>query len=74
MVATGLWDSVSADVYSRFGELGIEIVEADPALESTLVDAAAPITAAWAAKAKEAGIDGEAALAFYRQRVQELSK
>ncbi|WP_413718690.1 hypothetical protein [Silicimonas sp. MF1-12-2] len=74
MVATELWDTVSADVYSRFGELGIATVEADPALEATLIEAAKPITAAWAAKAKEAGIDGEAALAYYRQRVQELSK
>ena len=74
MVATGLWDSVSADVYSRFDELGISTHDADPALETTLREAAAPITAAWTEKANAAGIDGEAALAFYRQRVKELAE
>lgn len=74
MVATGLWDSVSADVYSRFDELGISVVDADPALEATLVDAAGPITQAWKDKAKAAGIDADAALDFYRTRVKELSQ
>ena len=74
MVATGLWDSVSADVYSRFDELGISVVEADPALEATLVEAAGPITQAWKDKAMSAGIDADAALTFYRDRVKELSK
>ena len=74
MVATGLWDSVSADVYSRFDELGITVHQGDEALFQTLQDAAAPITAAWAEKANAAGIDAEAALAFYRNRAQELSQ
>ncbi|MDA4848409.1 hypothetical protein [Hoeflea poritis] len=74
MVATGLWDSVSADVYSRFDELGITVVDADPALEATLVEAAGPITQAWKDKAKAAGIDADAALDYYRTRVKELSK
>ena len=74
MVATGLWDSVSGDVYGRFDELGIAVVDADPALEETLVEAAGPVTDAWKEKAKAAGIDADAALAFYRQRAQELSK
>lgn len=74
MVATGLWDSTSAAVYARFDELGIKVVDADPALEQALVDAAGPATQAWKDKAKQAGIDGDAALAYYRQRVKELSK
>lgn len=74
MFAAGLWDSTSAGVYAKFDELGIALHAADPALEQTLVDAAGPITAAWKAKASEAGIDAEAALSFYRQRVQELSQ
>ncbi|MEO4039989.1 hypothetical protein AAFN47_00100 [Hoeflea sp. CAU 1731] len=74
MVATGLWDSVSADVYSRFDDLGIEVVDADPELEATLIEAAGPTTQAWKDKAKAAGIDADAALDFYRARVKELSK
>ena len=74
MVATGLWDSVSAGVYGQFDELGIEVVDADPALETAFRDAAKPITAAWTAKAKTAGIDADAALAFYKQRLADLNK
>lgn len=74
MVATGLWDSVSADVYSRFDELGIAVQDAGPELAERLVEAAGPITNAWMEKAKAAGIDAEAALAFYRARAKELSQ
>jgi hypothetical protein len=38
------------------------------------MDAAAPITAKWFEAAASKGIDGEAALAFYKQRVAELSR
>ena len=74
MVASGLWDSVSADVYSRFDELGISVHAADPALEARLVEAAAPITEAWKEQAKAAGIDADAALSFYRERAKTLSQ
>ncbi|MEO1309250.1 MAG: hypothetical protein AAFV38_15495, partial [Pseudomonadota bacterium] len=74
MAATQLWDSVSSDVYSRFDELGIAVHEADPGLVQELTSAAEPITNAWIEKAKAADIDAEAALAFYRQRAQELSQ
>lgn len=74
MTASGLWDSVSAGVYAQFDELGIERIPADPALEAALVEAAQPITAAWKEKAKAAGIDADAALDFYKQRVAELNK
>ena len=74
MVASGLWDSVSADVYSRFDELGISVHAADPALEARLVEAAAPITEAWKEQARAAGIDADAALSFYRERAKTLSQ
>ncbi|MEO9527760.1 hypothetical protein [Roseibium sp.] len=74
MVAAGLWDSVSREVLAGFGDLGIVELTGDPDLEAALVSAAEPTTAAWKAKAAEAGIDGEAALAFYRERVADLSK
>lgn len=74
MAASGLWDSISGNVYSTFDELKISVHDADPALEAAFKDAAKPITAAWAAKAKEAGIDADAALAFYQKRLAELTK
>lgn len=74
MVASATWDSVSSGVYATFDELNIEVVDADPGLESAFMDAAKPITAAWLAKTNAAGIDADAALAFYKQRLAELNK
>ncbi len=74
MKASATWDSVSAGVYAKFDELGITVHDADPALEARLVEAAGPITAAWVEKASAAGIEAEAALAFYRERAAELSR
>lgn len=74
MAASAKWDSVSADVYSRFDELGISVHEVDASLEDALMGAAAPVTEAWIAKTTEAGIDAEGALAFYKARLAELTK
>ncbi|MEM8540949.1 MAG: hypothetical protein AAGF25_08325, partial [Pseudomonadota bacterium] len=74
MAASAKWDEVSASVYAKFDELGITTVDAAPDLEEAFMNAAKPITAAWKAKATEAGIDAEAALAFYQERLAELTK
>jgi TRAP-type C4-dicarboxylate transport system substrate-binding protein len=68
------WDAVAESVYSTFDELGIPILDADPAFEQAFVDAAAPQVAAWIEKANASGLDAETVLAFYKQRVAELSK
>lgn len=65
------WDSIGAEVFARFDEFGIAIVDADPALEVALKEAAKPITAKWLA---DAGPNSADALDFYKQRVLELSK
>ena len=62
---------VGASVFAKFDELGISIVDADPTLENAFREAAKPITAKWIA---DAGPNGAEALAFYQQRVKELSK
>ncbi|MEL6233081.1 MAG: hypothetical protein AAFR46_01610 [Pseudomonadota bacterium] len=74
MQAAQKWDDVGASVFARFDELGITVHAVDPALEAAFVEAAQPIREAWIARATEAGIDAEAALAFYIQRVGELSE
>lgn len=74
MAAGRSWDEIANGVYARFPELGIAVVDADPALEQALVDASVPITAAWIEAATAAGIDAQGALDFYRNRVQELSE
>lgn len=74
MKAAAKWDAVGESVFATFDDVGIEIVDADPAFEQALVDAAKPITEAWKAKTNEAGIDADAALAFYQERLAELIK
>lgn len=68
------WDSVAASVYASFPDLGIDMIDADPAFEQAFVDAAAPVTEGWMKRTAEDGIDGAAALEFYRARVAELSR
>ncbi len=73
MAAAGLWEAAD-DVYDKFDEMGITVVDVDPSLESALIEGAKTVTDAWKEKAKAAGIDGDAALAFYLQRASDLSK
>lgn len=73
MAASAKWDSVSSDVYARFDELGIDVVDVDPALEAAFMNAAKPITKAWIDKASAAGIDAEGALAHYKARLADLT-
>lgn len=74
MAAAQFWFDASEEVHASFDSLGIESHEADPALEAALVASSEPIIAAWQERASEAGIDGEAALAFYMERLAELSE
>jgi len=68
------WDSVAVEVYKTFPKLNIPILDADPTFEQAFVDASAPVVKGWLKKANAAGIDADAALAFYKKRVAELSK
>jgi TRAP-type C4-dicarboxylate transport system substrate-binding protein len=74
MTAAKKWDDVAASVYSQFDEFGITVHDVDPALEEAFVKASMPVRNGWVKRASDAGIDAEAALAFYVQRVGELSK
>lgn len=74
MKAAQKWDDVAEAVYSQFDELGISVHDVDPALEEAFVKASEPVRQGWIKRASDAGIDAEAALAFYIQRVGELSK
>ncbi len=74
MTAAGLWDTTAATVYASFDSEGIAVVDADPALEALLVETAGPVIQAWKEAAIAAGIDADAALDYYRQRAEELSK
>ena len=73
-MAGGIWDRNASEVYATFPDLGIPMVDADPALEQALRDAAVPITAKWIETATAAGIDAQGALDFYTNRVVELTE
>ena len=73
MKAAQKWDDVGASVFAQFDELGITVHDVDPALEEAFVKAAEPVRQGWIKRATEAGIDAQAALDFYIQRVDELS-
>ena len=74
MAAARLWYDVSDAVHADFGKVGIKIFDADPAPEPALVAASEPIVAAWKEHANAVGIDGEAALKFYKERLADLSE
>ena len=72
--AASLWYETSETVHQTYADAGIEMVDADPALEQALVDASMPIIEAWKRKTKAAGIVADGALAFYLQRLGELAQ
>lgn len=67
------WDEAAAAAEAAYAEAGIEVVTADPGFEAALVDASAFVTVGWLEAASAAGIDGEAALAFYKAQLEAMS-
>lgn len=65
------WDASSARAEAEYADVGIEVIEADPAFEAALVEASAFVTEQWLTDAAAAGIDAEAALEFYKSRLAE---
>lgn len=63
------WDAENAAAEAGYAEAGLSVVDADPAFEAALEEASAFLTDAWIAKANEAGIDAEGALAFYKSQL-----
>ena len=74
MAAAQSWDTQTQAVFDSFAQEDIAVVDANPSLEAALHEAAVPIVEKWKADATAAGIDAEAALAFYRQRLADLTK
>lgn len=63
------WNKAAAGAEAAYAEGGIEVVDADPAFESALVEASAFITAGWLKDAGASGIDAQAALDFYKSEI-----
>lgn len=67
------WDQAVAGAEAAYADASIEIVAADPAFEAALIEQAAPVTAGWLNAAQAAGIDGQAALDFYKAQIAEMA-
>lgn len=65
------WNKAAAGAEASYGEAGLEVVDADPGFEAALVESSAFVTEGWLKAAGEAGIDGTAALAFYKAQLAE---
>ncbi|SNS53694.1 hypothetical protein [Tropicimonas sediminicola] len=63
------WDKAAAAAVAAYPEAGIEVVEADPAFEAALTEAAAFVTEGWLKAAADAGMDGQGVLDFYTSQL-----
>ena len=66
------WDQEAATAEASFADAGIAVVHADATFERALRAASRFVTDAWLKDAAAAGIDGAAALDFYRARMSAL--
>ncbi|WP_170574882.1 hypothetical protein [Ruegeria atlantica] len=65
------WNQAASAAEEAYAEAGIEVVEADPAFEQALAEASGFVTQGWLDAAGEAGIDGAAALEFYKAQLSQ---
>jgi TRAP-type C4-dicarboxylate transport system substrate-binding protein len=70
----GELDALEAKVRSQASTNGIRIAPASEAFAQEMQRLAAPLEQAWLADAKAAGVDGGAALAFYRQQAADSAR
>ncbi|MDP5220700.1 hypothetical protein Q5Y75_26280 [Ruegeria sp. 2205SS24-7] len=63
------WNQAAEEAEASYEEAGITVVEADPAFAEALANASAFVTEDWIKAANETGIDGAAALEFYKAQL-----
>lgn len=67
-------DEYSEEVFKKVAAEGVQRVRAPDAVIAGVKTAYAPIETEWIEEAKKRGVDGRAALDFYRAQVREMSK
>jgi TRAP-type C4-dicarboxylate transport system substrate-binding protein len=67
-------DELEAKVRAEAAAAGVQIRPASPAFAEDMRRLAAPLEQAWLADARAAGVDGAAALAFYRQQAADHAR
>ncbi len=68
--ACAYWDTLEKQSFEKFEKAGKRRVTAPPELLEALRKAWAPLEDAWFQDAAKRGVDGRAAMAFYRQQIQ----
>lgn len=69
-----VYDELEAKARADAVAAGVKISPASPAFAAEIRKLAEPLEQAWLADAKAAGVDGPAALAFYKQQAQDNAK
>ena len=68
----GEWDRRNEAAKKKMAAAGVQISEADPKLVAGIQGKLKSFTDDWIERANKRGVDGKAALAFYKQQLQEL--
>lgn len=63
------WNAATEAAEAAYKEAGISVVAADPGFEQALIEASGFVTQNWLSAAQEAGIDGAAALDFFKTQL-----
>lgn len=69
-----LWDRTNAEAIDQMTKAGIQLRDASPQLLGEVRRRFAPFEANWLADAAKKGVDGKAALDFYRAEIRSLEK
>lgn len=67
-----MWDAQEVGAGPKLKAKGIQIIDAPPALAAAMKKAVAPLRAAWIAKAKKKGVDGEAAIKMFQAEIAKV--
>jgi len=68
----GEWDRQNAAALAKMKAAGISIKNANPAFVAAVEEHTAQFTEQWLDRAKQRGVDGPAALAFYKQQLKDF--
>lgn len=68
-----LWDAQENAAEPKLKKAGIKVIQAPPALQASMDKTMAPIRTKWLAKAKKAGVDGEAAIKMFEAEIAKVN-
>lgn len=67
-----LWDKQETEAGPKLAQQGIKVTNAPAALQAAMDKALSPLRGRWVAKAKKAGVDGEAAIRMFQTEIAKV--